>query len=141
MLSLIGTPSLINAKKKGLSPKYVVGLNGSDGHLESIIDLITVRGRIAIIDDPPSLDLTKYSNFKLKALSFSWEFMFVRSLFKAENMDAQYELLTEVSTLIDAGDIIPIATSNLGTLTLITMKACVGRRLRLPTCLLTNCTI
>lgn len=103
-------------------PKYVIGLNGTEGHMEAIIDLIKPRGHIAIIDDPTSLDLTKYPNFKLKALSFSWEFMFARSMFQTEDMDAQQKLLNRVSELIDSGDLISIVTGNLGKLSLDTLK-------------------
>lgn len=42
-------------KEKEISPKYFVGMNGTEEHMESIIELIKVRGPIAIIDDPSSL--------------------------------------------------------------------------------------
>lgn len=100
------------------APKYVASLNGTDGHVEGIIELLQPFGHLAIIDDPSSLDLTKYSNFKLKALSFSWEFMFARSLFKTEDIDKQHQLLDRVSELIDDGTIISTVSSNLGKLTL-----------------------
>jgi NADPH2:quinone reductase len=86
-------------KELNLQPKYVAGLNGTEGHLESIIELLKPRGHLAIIDDPTSLDLTEYPNFKLQALSFSWEFMFARSMFKTDDIDAQHKLLNRVSEL------------------------------------------
>lgn len=109
-------------KELGLEPKYVAGLNGTEGHLGAIIELIKCRGHIAVIDDPESLDLVKYPNFKLKALTFSWEFMFARSMFQAEDIDAQQKLLTRVSEMIDSGDIASIVTGNHGSLSLETLK-------------------
>ncbi|AOY84909.1 zinc-binding alcohol dehydrogenase family protein [Moorena producens JHB] len=67
-------------KELGLEPRYVASLSGSDGHFPGIIELIKPRGHIAIIDDPQSLDI---SLIKTKALSFSWEFMFTRSMYEA----------------------------------------------------------
>lgn len=105
-----------------LQPRYVAGLNGSDDHLESIIELMKPRGHLAIIDDPASLDFVKYPNFKLKALTFSWEFMFARSMFKTDDMDAQYKLLNRVSDLLDKGELTSIVTGNLGTLSVDVVK-------------------
>ena len=109
-------------KELGLEPKYVAGLNGTDGHMGGIIELIKCRGHVAIIDDPEALDLAKYPTFKLKALTFTWEFMFARSMFQAEDMDAQQKLLSRVSGMIDSGDITSIVTGNLGPLSLDTLK-------------------
>lgn len=109
-------------KDLGLEPKYVAGLNGTDGHMEGIIDLIKCRGHIAIIDDPEAIDLAKFPTFKLKALTFSWEFMFARSMFHAEDMDYQRELLSRVSEMIDSGAITTIVTGNLGSLSLDSLK-------------------
>eukprot|EP00523_Entomoneis_sp_CCMP467_P014613 CAMPEP_0168769600 /NCGR_PEP_ID=MMETSP0725-20121227/2486_1 /TAXON_ID=265536 /ORGANISM="Amphiprora sp., Strain CCMP467" /LENGTH=337 /DNA_ID=CAMNT_0008819015 /DNA_START=100 /DNA_END=1113 /DNA_ORIENTATION=+ len=115
-------PLPAQVKDLGLQPKYVICLNGTEGHIEGIIELIQARGRIAIIDDPTSLDLTKYATFKLKALTFSWEFMFARSMFQTSDMIAQQKLLNRVSEMIDSGDIISIVTGNLGKLSLDTLK-------------------
>lgn len=115
-------PLPAQVKELGLAPKYVVCLNGTEGHLEGIIDLIQCRGKIAIIDDPSALDLVKHSTFKLKALTFSWEFMFARPMFQTDDLDAQQKLLNRVSELIDSGDLQTIVTSNLGALSLETLK-------------------
>ncbi|CAB9497380.1 alcohol dehydrogenase-like protein SE_1777 [Seminavis robusta] len=110
-------------KELGLTPKYVICLNGTEGHLEGIIELIKPRGHIAIIDDPTSLDLTKFPNFKLKALTFSWEFMFARSMFQTEDMDAQQKLLNRVSEMFESRDLVSIVNKCLGKLNLDTLKA------------------
>ena len=55
-----------------------------------------------MIDDPQGLDIAA---IKLKALSFSWEFMFARSMFRTDDMDMQHELLNRVADLLDEGTI------------------------------------
>lgn len=98
-------------KELGITPKYVASLNGTEQHFPGIVELIKPRGHIAIIDDPQNLDM---ASIKLKALSFSWEFMFARSLFQTEDMDEQYKLLNRVSELIDEGRLISTVTNHLG---------------------------
>lgn len=105
-------------RELGLRPKYVASLNGTEQHFSAIVELIQPRGHIALIDDPETLDI---ASIKPKALSFSWEFMFARSLFKTEDMDAQYELLNRVSELIDKGILISTVTNNLGIMSAETM--------------------
>lgn len=103
----------------GIAPRYVAALTASDQHFDAIIELIKPRGEIGMIDDPENLPIAK---IKPKALSFHWEFMFARSMFQADDMDAQRDLLNRVSELVDAGTIRTTATRNLGPLTLDTLK-------------------
>ena len=91
----------------GIAPRYVAALTNTDEHFASIVELIKPRGHIAVIDDPQSLDIAA---IKLKALSFSWEFMFARSMFRTDDMDVQHELLNRVADLVDDGTL--IATVN-----------------------------
>jgi zinc-binding alcohol dehydrogenase family protein len=103
----------------GLEPRYVASLNGTEKHFPGIVKLIKPRGHFALIDDPQNLDI---NSIKLKALSFSWEFMFTRSMFQTEDMEKQYELLNRVSKLIDKGSLISTVTGRLGTLSAETLK-------------------
>jgi len=106
--------SLVDQMKElGLSPRYVASLNGTEQHFPAIVELIQARGHIALIDDPQTLDI---ASIKRKSLSFSWEFMFARSLFQTEDMVKQHELLNRVSELIDEGALISTVTGNLGTM-------------------------
>ncbi|MEM7762555.1 MAG: zinc-binding alcohol dehydrogenase family protein [Pseudomonadota bacterium] len=102
----------------GLTPRYVAALTVSDQHLPAIVDLIEPRGRIAIIDDPASVDIAA---MKPKALSFNWEFMFTRSMFQTDDMVYQHELLNRVATMVDDGDLVTTATRNLGGLSVETL--------------------
>jgi len=104
--------SLVNQMKDmGFEPRYVAALTGTDGHFPGIVELIKPRGHIALIDDPQNLDVNA---MKTKALSFSWEFMFTRSMFQTEDIEKQHELLNRVSELIDSGTLISTVRNNLG---------------------------
>ena len=112
--------SLVDQVKAiGIEPRYVASLNGTDGHFPAIIELIKPRGHIALIDDPQSLDI---NSIKLKALTFSWEFMFTRSMFQTDDIEKQHELLNRVSELIDDGTLISTVTNNLGKVSVETLK-------------------
>lgn len=104
----------------GISPRYVASLTHTDRHFESIIKLIKPRGHIALIDDPKTLDIAP---LKAKALSMSWEFMFTRSMFQTEDMDAQHVLLNRVADLLDDGTLIPTVNKHGGTLSVENLRA------------------
>ncbi len=103
-----------------LEPRYVASLSGTGEHFPGIIELIKPRGHIALIDDPQSLDIT---SGKRKALTFSWEFMFTRSMYQTNDIEKQHELLNRVSKLIDDGTLISTVTNNLGKVSVETLKA------------------
>ncbi|MEM1136674.1 MAG: zinc-binding alcohol dehydrogenase family protein [Bacteroidota bacterium] len=107
-------------KTHGYSPYYVASLSGSGEHFPAIVELIKPRGHIALIDDPKSLDITL---IKRKALTFSWEFMFTRSMYQTNDIEKQHELLNRVSALIDEGILISTVTNNLGKISVETLKA------------------
>ena len=112
--SLVG-----QVKALGLEPRYVASLTGSDEHFPAIIELIKPRGHIALIDDPQSLDIKLG---KPKALSFSWEFMFARSMFQTDDIEKQHGLLNRVSALIDDGTLISTVSNHLGKISADTLK-------------------
>jgi zinc-binding alcohol dehydrogenase family protein len=107
-------------KALGISPRYVASLTHTDKHFASIIDLIKPRGHIALIDDPKVLDVLP---LKRKALSLSWEFMFTRSMFQTEDMDAQHLLLNRVADLLDSGTLIPTVNRHGGTLSVANLRS------------------
>ncbi|NER23501.1 MAG: zinc-binding alcohol dehydrogenase family protein [Symploca sp. SIO1C2] len=106
-------------KNLGLEPNYVASLNATDKHFPAIIELIKPRGHVALIDDPETLDIM---SGKFKALSFSWEFMFTRSMYQTDDIEKQHELLNRVSELIDNGTLISTVTNNLGKISAETLK-------------------
>ena len=80
--------------------EYVAGLTATDKHLPAIIVAIAPQGKLAVIDDPQSLDILP---FKRKSVSVHWEFMFTRPVFGTPDMIAQHRLLNEVATLVNDG--------------------------------------
>ena len=107
-------------KALGISPRYVASLTQTQQHFAATVKLIKPRGHIALIDDPGSLDVTV---LKPKALSFSWEFMFARSMFQTDDMDAQHKLLNRVSALLDDGTLLPTINHHGGVLKVENLRA------------------
>jgi len=77
-------------------------------------------GKIALIDDLGSFDITK---LKVKSLSLHWEFMFARSMYQSDDMIEQSLLLNRVSELVEQGYIRTTAGKNLGTINATNLKA------------------
>jgi len=79
---------------------YVASLTHTDAHLPQIVEALQPQGRLALIDDPASLDI---SLLKRKSLSLHWEFMYTRSMYQTPDMIEQHRLLNRVAELIDSG--------------------------------------
>jgi NADPH:quinone reductase len=82
------------------APAFVFSTTNTGDHLEAIVELIAPQGRFGLIDAPAALDALP---LKRKSLSLHWELMFTRPLFGTADMEAQHELLAEVSRLVDEG--------------------------------------
>lgn len=80
--------------------RYVASLTHTDKHYQQIVEALAPQGRLALIDDPESLDAMP---LKRKAISLHWELMFTRSLFQTPDMARQHEILEAVRRLIDDG--------------------------------------
>lgn len=79
---------------------HVASLTHIDQHYQQLIDALIPQGRLALIDDPASLDARP---LKVKSISLHWEFMFTRSMFETSDIIEQHRLLTRVAKLIDDG--------------------------------------
>ncbi|MCA1941285.1 MAG: zinc-binding alcohol dehydrogenase family protein [Caenispirillum bisanense] len=101
------------------APAYVFATTGTAGHLADIAQLIAPQGRVAVIDDPQTLDIMP---FKRKSISVHWELMFTRSLFGTPDMAAQGALLTEVAALVDAGTLRSTLSEVLGPIDAATLR-------------------
>ena len=77
---------------------HVASLTNTDQHYPQLIAALAPQGKLALIDDPQTLDVVP---LKAKRISLHWEFMFTRSMFETPDMIAQYQLLTRVAALID----------------------------------------
>ena len=99
-------------EKEGIGQiTHVASLNSTDSYFDDYIDLLVPFGKIAMIDDPQSIDVMK---MKFKSLSLHIEFMFARSMFNAADMEEQGRLLNQIADLIDQGYIQTTIGKNLG---------------------------
>lgn len=92
---------------------HVASLTQTDQHLDQLVEALAPQGRLALIDDPKSLDVSK---LKRKSLSLHWEFMYTRSLFETADMIEQHKLLNRVAQLIDAGTLKTTVGEHFGTI-------------------------
>ncbi|CAH0139902.1 MULTISPECIES: zinc-binding alcohol dehydrogenase family protein [Pseudomonas] len=92
---------------------HVASLTHTDVYLPQLADILSPQGRLAAIDDPASLNVMP---LKMKAISFHWEMMFVRSLFETPDMIKQHEMLTRVAELVDQGVLRTTFGQNFGTI-------------------------
>lgn len=99
---------------------HVASLTHTDSYLDSYVELLAPMGKIALIDDPKSVDITK---LKQKCLSLHWEFMFTRSMFDVEDIIEQHNLLNNISALIDQGVIKTTFGKNLGAINAENLRA------------------
>jgi zinc-binding alcohol dehydrogenase family protein len=99
--------------------EYVAGLTATSQHLSSIAEVIAPQGRLALIDDPKSLDIV---SLKRKSVSIHWELMFTRSLYHTPDMIAQHRLLNEVADLVDASILRTTLTENAGRMSVANLK-------------------
>lgn len=93
---------------------HVASLNNTDEHYLELIAALAPQGKLALIDDPESLDARP---LKLKSISLHWEFMFTRSMFETQDIIAQHQLLTEIATLIDKKTITTTLGEHYGAIT------------------------
>jgi len=99
---------------------HVASLNATEQYFDSYVELLVPFGRIALIDDPASLDVMK---IKPKSLSLHIEFMFARSMHQASDMQAQHELLEQVAALVDRGLLRTTAGKHLGNINADNLRA------------------
>ncbi|BCA62821.1 Zn-dependent oxidoreductase [Sphingomonas sp. HMP9] len=93
------------------APAYVFSTTHTDEHIAEIATLIAPQGRLALIDDPETLDI---SPLKQKSISVHWELMYTRSLFQTADMGEQGRILDEVARLVDAGTVRTTLAENFG---------------------------
>ncbi|PNK70203.1 MULTISPECIES: zinc-binding alcohol dehydrogenase family protein [Pantoea] len=94
-------PLLEGLREIGVSSvRYVASLTHTDKHYQQIVEALAPQGRLAVIDDPETLDALP---LKRKAASLHWELMFTRSLFQTPDMIRQNEILESVRRLVEDG--------------------------------------
>ena len=115
-----GRPLAAQVEALGLgAPGFVFATTNTLDHLPEIVTLIAPQGRLAVIDDPATLDVMP---LKPKSVSLHWELMFTRSLFGTADIGRQGALLDDVSRLVDAGEIRTTLSEVLGPIDAATLK-------------------
>jgi NADPH2:quinone reductase len=80
---------------------YILCLNNTNGHFESMKQLVAPQGKIcSIVETKAAVDLGGI--LQQKSATFVWELMFTRSLFQTLDMIEQHHLLNTVAELIDS---------------------------------------
>lgn len=88
--------------------------NDTTAHWQNMVESIAPQGTIcSIVDNSEPVAL---NDLKRKSVTFIWEFMFTRPLFKTRDMMRQGELLTEVKELVENGALRSTAKCSLGSL-------------------------
>ncbi|MFG2846469.1 zinc-binding alcohol dehydrogenase family protein [Kitasatospora sp. NPDC048296] len=90
---------------------HVFGTAGTDRNLAAYAEALNPFGQIVAIDDFDTLEI---GALKAKSISFHWEFMYTRSMFRTPDQATQHRILAQVARLVDAGLITTTATRDLG---------------------------
>lgn len=98
---------------------HVASLNQTDSYFDAYTELLAPFGKIALIDDPKTLDVAK---MKRKSLSLHWEFMYTHSMYQTQDMNKQHHLLNRVADLVDQGFIRTTVNQNLGPINAANLK-------------------
>ena len=99
---------------------YILDFVDLAGYWETAAEIIKPQGHIVSItgsSKPLNLDL-----LKLKSVTFSFEFMYTRSMFTTEDMEKQHLILNEIGNLFDAGTLKSTLTTTLEGFTVDNLK-------------------
>lgn len=93
---------------------HVASLTHTDQHYTELVHLLAPQGKLALIDDPAGgIDIMP---LKQKSISLHWEFVFTRAMFGTPDMIAQHQLLTDLSRLIQQGQVKSTLKQTLGSI-------------------------
>lgn len=99
---------------------HVASLTQTDQHYAELVQLLAPQGKLALIDDPANgVDIMP---LKQKSISVHWEFMFTRSLFSTADMVVQQQILSDLSRLIEQGQIKTTLKQSYGTINASNLK-------------------
>ena len=99
---------------------YILDFVDLKGYWETVAEIIKPQGHIVTITgsaDPLHLNLLKE-----KSVSFSYEFMYTRSMFTTDDMEEQHKILNEIAELMDRGTLKPTLTTTLEGFTVENLK-------------------
>ncbi len=99
---------------------YILDFVDLKGYWETAAEIIKPQGHIVTITgsaDPLHLNLLKE-----KSVTFSYEFMYTRSMFTTDDMEKQHQILNEIAELMDNGTLKPTLTTTLEGFTVENLK-------------------
>lgn len=99
---------------------YILDFVDLKGYWETAAEIIKPQGHIVTITgstDPLHLNLLKE-----KSVSFSYEFMYTRSMFTTDDIEEQHQILNEIGELMDLGTLKPTLTTTLKGFTVENLK-------------------
>ncbi len=99
---------------------YIFCANDTTFHWINMVDSIAPQGVICSIVD--SSEPVHLNDLKRKSITFIWEFMFTRPLFKTADLIRQSEHLSEIASLVDSSKIRTTASESLGILSAETLE-------------------
>jgi zinc-binding alcohol dehydrogenase family protein len=83
---------------------YILCLNNTDQHWKAMVEIIEPQGGIcSIVETSAPVEL---NDLKSKSATFSWEFMFTRSMYKTSDMIEQQNLLNAIAELINKDQLV-----------------------------------
>ncbi len=100
---------------------YILDFVDLEGYWGLAVDIIKPQGHIvSITGSSVPLHLNVLKN---KSVTFSWEFMFTRSMYHTEDMERQHEILNHMAQLLDEGVLKTTLTTTLYGFTVENLKA------------------
>lgn len=99
---------------------YILDFADLKSYWEIITDIIKPQGHIVSItgsSEPLNLNLLKN-----KSVTFSYEFMYTRSMFLTDDIDSQHQILNKIANLMDDGSLKTTLTTNLEGFTVDNLK-------------------
>ena len=80
---------------------FILDFVDTNAYWDTMVELIKPQGHIASITG--SSDPVVLNKLKTKSASFSWEFMYTRSMFETNDMQEQHNILNKIADLLDDG--------------------------------------
>ncbi|MEP3210429.1 MAG: zinc-binding alcohol dehydrogenase family protein [Maribacter sp.] len=99
---------------------YILDFVDLEGYWEMAAEIIKPQGHIVSITGSNSpLNLNVLKN---KSVTFSYEFMYTRSMFTTEDIEKQHQILNQVADMLDAGSLKTTLTTSLDGFTVDNLK-------------------
>lgn len=99
---------------------YILCLADTNEHWDAMAESIKAQGTIcSIVENKEPIDMTK---IRAKSVTFCWEVMFTRSMFRTEDQSEQHRMLTKMAMMFDEGELKHTMTNTLSPINASTLK-------------------